>query len=213
MENIITLSNVSKAYKGKTVVDNVSYEFEKGRCCGIIGHNGCGKSVLMKLIAGFAYPDTGEIRINGRLLKKDMDFIPDAGVIINSPEFINSMSGYNNLKYLAEINKKASDQKILETLEWLGLKDAMKKRVSTYSVGMKQRLRLAQAIMDDPDTLILDEPMNGLDKDGVGEVREYLLALKQQGKTILLSSHSAEDIDVLCDTVVEMDKGKLEKIR
>lgn len=213
MENVITLSNVSKSYKGKTVIDNVSYEFEKSKCYGIIGHNGSGKSVLMKLIAGFAYPDKGEVRINGRLLKKDMDFIPDAGVIINSPEFINSMSGYNNLKYLAEINKKASDEKILETLEWLGLKDAMKKRVSTYSVGMKQRLRLAQAIMDDPDTLILDEPMNGLDKDGVGEIREYLLALKKQGKTILLASHSAEDIDVLCDTVCEMDKGKLEKVR
>lgn len=213
MENVIILSNVSKAYKGKTVIDNVSYEFEKGKCYGIIGRNGSGKSVLMKLIAGFAYPDKGEVRINGRLLKKDMDFIPDAGVIINSPEFINSMSGYNNLKYLAEINKKASDEKILETLEWLGLKDAMKKRVSTYSVGMKQRLRLAQAVMDDPETLILDEPMNGLDKDGVSEVREYLLTLKKQGKTILLSSHSAEDIDVLCDTVCEIDKSKLKKIR
>lgn len=213
MENIITLENVSKSYKDRTIVDNVSYSFEKGKCYGIIGRNGSGKSVLMKLIAGFAYPDSGKITIRGKTLKKDIDFVDDAGVIINSPEFINSMSGLNNLLYLADIRKKINKEKVIEVLRTLGLENAMNKRVATYSLGMKQRLRLAQAIMEEPDLLILDEPMNALDKDAVQEVRELLLSLKEDGKTLIVTSHNSEDIDVLCDTVCEMDKGTLEKIR
>lgn len=213
MENIITLENVSKSYKSGKILDDVSISFEKGKCYGIIGRNGCGKSVLLKLIAGFAYPDNGKITARGKTLKKDIDFIENAGVIINSPEFINSMSGLNNLLYLAEIKKKINKEKIIEVLKNLGLEGAMKKRVSTYSLGMKQRLRLAQAIMEDPDILILDEPMNALDNDGVSEIRNLLLSLKNEGKTILLTSHNTEDIDVLCDTVCEIDKGILNVVR
>lgn len=213
MENIITLENISKSYKSGTILDNVSFSFEKGKCYGIIGRNGSGKSVLLKLIAGFAYPDSGKITIRGKTLKKDIDFVDDAGVIINSPEFINSMSGLNNLLYLAEIRKKIGKEKVLETLKTIGLESAMKKRVSTYSLGMKQRLRFAQAIMEEPELLILDEPMNALDNDAVSEVRTLLLSLKNQGKTIILTSHSTEDIDVLCDTVCELDKGVLSMVR
>ena len=213
MENIITLENVCKSYRSGTVLDNVSVSFEKGKCYGIIGRNGSGKSVLLKLIAGFAYPDSGKITIRGKALKKDIDFADDAGVIINSPEFINSMSGLNNLLYLAEIRKKINREKVLETLKTVGLESAMKKRVSAYSLGMKQRLRIAQAIMEDPALLILDEPMNALDDDAVKEIRQLLISLKNEGKTIILTSHNPEDIEVLCDSVCEIGKGKLKNIR
>ncbi len=213
MENIITLENVSKKYKDRTILENLDFAFEKEKCYGIIGRNGSGKSVLLKLIAGFAYPDSGNITIRGKQLKKDIDFADDAGVIINSPEFINSMSGLNNLLYLADIRKKISKEKIIEVLRELGLENAMKKRVSTYSLGMKQRLRLAQAIMEEPSLLILDEPMNALDDDGVSEIRELLLSLKKEGKTIILTSHNSDDINILCDSVCSISKGKFEKIR
>ncbi len=213
MENIITLENVSKKYKDRTILENFDFAFEKGKCYGIIGRNGSGKSVLLKLIAGFAYPDSGNITIRGKQLKKDIDFVDNAGVIINSPEFINSMSGLNNLLYLADIRKKISKEKIIEVLRDLGLENAMKKRVSTYSLGMKQRLRLAQAIMEEPDLLILDEPMNALDDDGVSEIRDLLLSLKKEGKTIILTSHNSDDINILCDSVCSISKGKFEKIK
>lgn len=213
MENIITLENVSKKYKDRTILENLDFAFEKGKCYGIIGRNGSGKSVLLKLIAGFAYPNSGNITIRGKQLKKDIDFVDDASVIINSPEFINSMSGLNNLLYLADIRKKISKEKIIEVLRDLGLENAMKKRVSTYSLGMKQRLRLAQAIMEEPDLLILDEPMNALDDDGVSEIRELLLSLKKEGKTIILTSHNSDDINLLCDSVCSIGKGKFEKIK
>ncbi|MCH5203812.1 MAG: ATP-binding cassette domain-containing protein [Oscillospiraceae bacterium] len=213
MENIITLENVSKKYKDRTILENMNFSFEKGKCYGIVGRNGSGKSVLLKLIVGFAYPDSGNITIRGKQLKKDIDFVDDAGVIINSPEFINGMSGLNNLLYLADIRKKTNKERIIEVLRNLDLEGAMKKRVSTYSQGMKQRLRLAQAIMEEPELLILDEPMNALDDDAVREIREMLLSLKNEGKTIILTSHNSEDIDLLCDSVCEIGKGKLEKIR
>lgn len=213
MENIITLENVSKKYKDRTILENLDFAFEKGKCYGIIGRNGSGRSVLLKLIAGFAYTDSGNITIRGKQLKKDIDFVDNAGVIINSPEFINSMSGLNNLLYLADIRKKISKEKIIEVLRDLGLENAMKKRVSTYSLGMKQRLRLAQAIMEEPDLLILDEPMNALDDDGVSEIRELLLSLKKEGKTIILTSHNSDDINLLCDSVCSIGKGKFEKIK
>ena len=135
------------------------------------------------------------------------------GIIIETPGFIPYYSGYKNLKLLADLNKKINKEEIRETMRKVGLDPDLKRHVKKYSLGMRQRLRLAQAIMENPDILILDEPMNGLDKDGVGDMREYLLELKNQGKTIIIASHSAEDIEVLCDTVSEMDKGILTKIK
>lgn len=169
--------------------------------------------MLMKCICGFIKPTEGEITVAGKKIGVDCDFPESVGIIIETPEFIPYYSGFKNLKLLADIRHTITDEDICKSMELVGLDPKLKRSVKKYSLGMRQRLGLAQAVMENPDLLILDEPMNGLDKDGVGDMRKYLLALKEQGKTILIASHSAEDIEVLCDTVVEMDKGRMEKVR
>ena len=210
---MIKVENVSLKIKKDMILRNINVEFDDGKIHGIIGRNGSGKTMLMKCICGFIRPTEGEITVAGKRIGVDCDFPESVGVIIETPEFIPYYTGFKNLKLLADIRHKIGDEDIRKSIELVGLDPKLKKSVKKYSLGMRQRLGLAQAIMEDPDLLILDEPMNGLDKDGVGEIRKYLLDLKAQGKTILIASHSAEDIDVLCDTVVEMDKGKMEKVR
>lgn len=209
----IEIKNVSKKFKDKIVIDKVSLELPSGQIHGLIGRNGSGKTVLMKMIVGFLKPDSGIIKVFGDTIGKDTDFAKNIGVIIETPGFLPFESGFSNLKYLASIRGIISNEEIKAAISSVGLNPDDKKHVGKYSLGMRQRLGLAQAIMENPDILILDEPMNGLDKDGVNDMRQYLLNLKKQGKTILIASHSAEDIDVLCDTVYEMDKGKLQKVR
>ncbi len=210
---MIKVENVSLKIKKDMILRNINVEFERGKIHGIIGRNGSGKTMLMKCICGFIKPTEGEITVAGKRIGIDCDFPESIGVIIETPEFIPYYTGFKNLKLLADIRHKITDDDIRKSIELVGLDSKLKKSVKKYSLGMRQRLGLAQAIMEDPDLLILDEPMNGLDKDGVGEMRKYLLDLKAQGKTILIASHSAEDIDVLCDDVVEMDKGRMEKVR
>ena len=189
-------------------VDHVSYQCEQGKIHGIVGRNGSGKTLLMKCICGFIRPNEGHIYVRDKEIGKDIDFTPDTGIIIETPGFIPYYSGYRNLKVLAAINNRISRKDIENAMYQVGLDPTMKKRVATYSLGMRQRLGIAQAIMEDPSLIILDEPFNGLDKHGVEEMREYFLSLKKKGKTILLTSHNTEDIEYLCDTVVEMDHGK-----
>lgn len=210
---MIKAENVCLTLQKNEILKNVSIHFERGKIHGLIGRNGSGKTMLMKCICGFVKPTSGEITVDGKRIGKDCDFPTNAGIIIETPGFIPYYSGVKNLKLLAELRKKISTDDIRNTMKQVGLDPDLKRHVRKYSLGMRQRLGLAQAIMENPDLLILDEPMNGLDKDGVEDMRKYLLDLKAQGKTILIASHSAEDIDVLCDTVCEMDKGKLEKIR
>ena len=210
---MIKVENVSLKIKKDMILRNINVEFDDGKIHGIIGRNGSGKTMLMKCICGFIRPTEGEITVAGKRIGVDCDFPESVGVIIETPEFIPYYTGFKNLKLLADIRHKISDEDIRRSIELVGLDPKLKKSVKKYSLGMRQRLGLAQAIMEDPDLLILDEPMNGLDKDGVGEMRKYLLDLKAQGKTILIASHSAEDIDVLCDSVVEMDKGRMERVR
>ena len=211
--NAISVKNLTKKFKDAVVLDNVSIDFETGKVHGLIGRNGSGKTMLMKCICGIVPPTSGEIYVNDERIGKDTDIPKNVGVIIETPGFIPNYSAYNNLKFLAILNKKIGKAEIRNAISSVGLDPDDKKHVGKFSLGMRQRLGLAQAIMEDPDLLILDEPMNGLDKDGVKDMRQYLLDLKAKGKTILIASHSAEDIDVLCDTVCEMDKGKLEQIR
>ncbi len=210
---VIEIENVTKRFKDKFVINQVSLELESAQIHGLIGRNGSGKTVLMKMIIGFIKPDSGIIRVFGDIIGKDTDFAKNIGIIIETPGFLPFESGFSSLKYLASIRGKISDNEIKQAISSVGLNPNDKKHVGKYSLGMRQRLGLAQAIMENPDLLILDEPMNGLDKDGVKDMRQYLLDLKAQGKTILIASHSAEDIDVLCDTVHEMDKGKISKVR
>lgn len=205
----IEIKNVSKKFKDKIVIDKVSLELPSGQIHGLIGRNGSGKTVLMKMIVGFLKPDSGIIKVFGDTIGKDTDFAKNIGVIIETPGFLPFESGFSNLKYLASIRGIISNEEIKAAISSVGLNPDDKKHVGKYSLGMRQRLGLAQAIMENPDILILDEPMNGLDNDGVADMRKYLLELKKQGKTIIIASHSAEDIEILCDTVCEMDKGVL----
>lgn len=206
---MIEVKNISLKIKENVILEHVSLQCGQGEICGIVGRNGSGKTMLMKCICGFVRSTEGEILVKEKKIGKDMDFIPDAGIIIETPGFIPYYSGLKNLRLLASIQKKVSESEIREVMQMVGLNPDMKRVVKKYSLGMRQRLGLAQAVMENPDILILDEPFNGLDKEGVAEMRKYFLRLKEEGKTILLCSHSTEDIKVLCDKVYEMEHGKI----
>ena len=204
---MIKIENVTKSFRKKVVLQDVSAQFDRGKIHGIIGRNGSGKTVLLKCICGFLATDQGSISVDGR---KVMHSCPqDIGIILETPGFIQNKSGYQNLKMLASIRGKIGREEIRAVLGKVGLDPDEKKAVRKYSLGMRQRLAIAQAIMESPKLLLLDEPMNGLDKNGVEEIRKILLGLKEEGITILLASHYAEDVDILCDTVCEMDQGRL----
>ena len=194
---MIVLENVSKTFKDKTVLQPLDLTVERGTITGFIGRNGSGKTVLFKLICGLLLPSTGTVTVDGVRLGKDADFAPDTGVLIETPGFIGYESGLRNLRDLAAIRKKINVDQVKDAIRAVGLDPEDKKRVGKYSLGMRQRLGIAQAIMEDPSLLILDEPMNGLDKDGVADMRVLFRALRNEGKTILLASHCAEDIDLL----------------
>lgn len=209
METCIEVQNVVKRFRDQVVLKNVSISFEKGQIHGIVGRNGSGKTVLFKCICGLMHPEEGVIRVNGKRVGRDVDMPEDIGAIIEAPGFLPNYSGYKNLRFLANIRRKIGKEEILNVLKTVGLDPESRKHVGKYSLGMRQRLGIAQAIMEDPKILILDEPMNGLDNAGVQDIRALLLELKAQGKTILLASHNHEDIAALCDTVHEMDGGVL----
>ncbi|MBR4509288.1 MAG: ATP-binding cassette domain-containing protein [Ruminococcus sp.] len=209
---IIEIKELDLSIKKTEILKKVSVSFEQGKIHGLIGRNGSGKTMLMKCICGFIRPTSGTICVNGREVGKDCDFPENIGIIIETPGFIPYYSGFKNLKLIADLNKKADTEQIKRAMSQVGLDPTLKRHVVKYSLGMRQRLGLAQAIMENPDILILDEPMNGLDKEGVEDMRKYLLDFKTLGKTILIASHSSEDIEVLCDTVHEMDKGVMTAI-
>lgn len=206
---MIEVKNVTKKFKETVALNNVSVSFEKNKIHGLIGRNGSGKTVLLKCICGFLPVNEGEIIVDGKRIGKDVAIAKDVGILIEAPGFLPNYSGLRNLKFLADINGKIKKDTIKEVIASVGLDPNSKKWVGKYSLGMRQRLGIAQAIMEDPSILILDEPTNGLDKNGVQDLRKLLLRLKAQGKTILLASHSSEDIRLLCDTVCEMDHGVL----
>lgn len=210
METCIEVQNAVKRFRDQVVLKNVSISFEKGKIHGIVGRNGSGKTVLFKCICGLMHPEEGVILVNGKRVGRDMDMPEGIGAIIEAPGFLPNYSGYKNLRFLANIRRKIGKEEILNVLKTVGLDPESRKHVGKYSLGMRQRLGIAQAIMEDPEILILDEPMNGLDNAGVQDIRALLLELKAQGKTILLASHNHEDIAALCDTVHEMDGGVLE---
>ncbi|MEW9095587.1 MAG: ATP-binding cassette domain-containing protein [Clostridiaceae bacterium] len=211
-KEIISVRNVYKSFKEGDILKNVSVEFEKGKIHGLIGRNGSGKTMLLKCICGFVPVTSGEIFVNGKSIGKDKDVPDDVGIIIESPGFLPNYSGYNNLKFLDMINKRIGKEEIEESIRKVGLNPHSKKWVSKYSLGMRQRLGIAQAIMESPSILILDEPMNGLDSSGVNDIRRLLQELRDEGKTILLASHMKEDIEMLCDSVCKMEAGRLTSI-
>ena len=212
-ENIITVTNVSKNFQDETVLKDVTVSFEQGKIHGIIGRNGSGKTMLFKCICGFVLPSDGEIVVKGKRIGKDTDIPDSMGIIIEVPGFLPGYSGFDNLRLLASVNKKIKKEKIFAAMHKVGLDPHSRKHVRKYSLGMRQRLGIAQAIMEEPDILIFDEPMNGLDHAGVKEIRDIFQELKGEGKTIILTSHNSEDIKELCDTIFEMDAGKLQQIK
>lgn len=208
----IEINDVCLTLSKQEILKHVTVSFDEGKIHGIIGKNGSGKSMLFKCICGFVKPQKGTISVNGKKVGKDVDFPPDTGIIIEAPGFMPYYSAYGNLKILADLNKKIGKAEICEAIQAVGLDPYSKKHVKKYSLGMKQRLGIAQAIMEKPSLLILDEPMNGLDKHAIKEMRELILKLKGEGKTILLTSHNFEDIRLLCDDICEMDLGVLTEI-
>lgn len=209
MECIIEVSDVNLSIRKEKILSNINIAFEKGKIYGLVGRNGSGKTMLLKCICGFVKPTSGTILYENKYIGKDIDFIDDAGIIIETPGFVPYYSGYKNLKILSNLGKKVSDKKIKDTLKLVELDYCMNKMVRKYSLGMRQRLGLAQAIMEEPKVLILDEPMNGLDNEGVEKIRKILLELKREGKTILLVSHNREDVEVLCDNIYVMEHGEI----
>lgn len=205
---MITLEHVSKAYKDKVIFRDLTLEIPTGASAALIGYNGSGKSVLLKLIAGFSKPDKGIITVDGMVIGKDVDFIQNAGVFINAPQFMNSATGYENLMMLAEINKKINKETVLNILERVHLQEAKDKKVRTYSQGMIQRLRIAQAVMEFPDILIMDEPLNALDKDGI-EIAHSIFQeyIDDPKKTLLFASHNTDEVKMFASSVFRIESG------
>lgn len=209
MTDVIVIDKLTKSFKGKTVLEDVNMQLQEGRIYGIVGDNGSGKTVLLKLICGFMKPDSGTVTVNGKVIGKDADFPENTGIIIEAPGFLPNYSGMKNLEYLASIRGKIGKEQIEAAMKTVGLDPSSKLRVGKYSLGMKQRLGIAQAIMEDQQLLILDEPMNALDKDAVEEMRKLFLRFKASGKTMLIVSHNEGDISTLCDEVYEFDGAKI----
>lgn len=206
-EVMIQVEHAVKEFKETTALRDVSVQFEKGKIYGLVGRNGSGKTVLLKSICGFLPLTSGTIKVEGKVIGKDIEVPENIGIIIEEPGFLPQYSAKKNLKLLALLRNQISDEEIEGTLEKVGLDPKSKKKVGKFSMGMRQRLGIAQAIMENPRILILDEPTNGLDEVGVKEIRKLLLDLKNEERTIIIASHNAEDISTLCDKVYEMDGG------
>lgn len=211
-DDYIELTGVRKCFGSEEVLKRLDFSVERGSVYGIVGNNGSGKTVLMKCICGFLPVTEGLVKVGGKYIGREIDFPQSLGVIIETPGFLVNMSGRRNLEILADLRGKLGREQITEALLRVGLDPGLKRAVGKYSLGMRQRLGIAQAIMENPELLILDEPFNGLDKHGVDEIRELLLYEKRRGKTILLASHNSEDIRILCDRVFEMDAGVMREV-
>lgn len=210
---MIQLDSVSKHYRQENVLSEITLHFTGRVIYGLVGPNGCGKTTLMRCICGFTRPSSGTVTVLGKRIGKNCDFAPSTGIIIETPGFLPHENARRNLTMLADISGKASRERVDEVLRLVGLEPEEKKPVGKYSLGMRQRLAIAQAILEDPQILILDEPFNGLDQDGITNIHALLQTLKEQGKCILLASHSATDIAQACDVVYAFHQGRLENAK
>lgn len=206
---VIRLENVSKNFKGKTIFNNLNFQVEKGETIGIIGGNGVGKSVLFKLICGLEKPTQGKILVNNKELGEKEDFPKDVGILINEPHFIPIYNGLKNLLLLAEINEEVDEATVKDYMKKVKLDPANKTLVKNYSLGMKKKLAICQAIMEEQKIILLDEPFNGLDFSSVKEVKEIIASLKEKNRTILMTSHHQSDLDTLCDKLYIIDRENI----
>lgn len=208
-DNKIIIRNLTKKIKGVTVLDDISLELNGGKVYGVSGKNGCGKTMLMRSICGLIKPTKGEVEINGKVLFKDISFPESVGALIENPAFLGEYTGFKNLRILADIKGGTSDEQIRESISKLGLDPDDKRKYRKYSLGMKQKLGVACAIMESPDVIILDEPINAIDEKGVKLVEDVLDELKQQGKIILVACHDKEELELLADEIFYMEEGRI----
>ncbi|MCI8307302.1 MAG: ABC transporter ATP-binding protein [Lachnospiraceae bacterium] len=206
---MIVIDNVSKTLKGNKVLDNIDYVFVEGKIYGLFGRNGCGKTMFLRMVAGLIIPDEGTVTIDGKVLQKDISFPESTGIVIEHMEMLPEYSAYDNLKILAKINKIASDEDIIKVIQDVGLDPYSKKKVRKYSLGMKQRLNIAQAIFENQKIILLDEPTNAIDEDGIQLIYEKLKELRADGATIIMATHNKEDIEELCDAIIRIDGGRI----
>ena len=207
--SVIEIENLNKMFKQNVVFQNLSFKCDSNKIIGIVGENGAGKSVLFKLIAGFIKPNSGKIIIDGVDLNKNNVFPPSLGVLIEEPSFLPDITGYENLKLLASIKNKITDDQILKTLDRVNLTKDKDKKVKHYSLGMKKKLGIAQAIMESQQLILLDEPMNALDEESVKSMRSLFKLIADDGATILIASHNSEDIIQLCQKVYKIENNQL----
>ena len=203
----IEIKNVTKIINGNTVLSNIELSMEKGKIYGLKGKNGSGKTMLMRIISGLITPTEGKVIIDGKVLGKDMSFPESIGILIENPAFLQAYSGFENLKMIAAIKNYIDDEEICKVIRRVGLNPDDKKKYKKYSLGMKQKLGIACAIMEKPDIIVLDEPVNAVDEEGVKVIREILNELKKEGKVIILACHDKEELFFLSDEIIEIDAG------
>lgn len=205
----IKVENYTKIIKGATVLETINLEFNAGTIYGLIGKNGSGKTMLLRAISGLIRPTEGKIIVGDQELHKDISFPKDMGIIIENPEFIENITGLENLRLLARIKNKISEDEIRKWMEKFLLDPKSKKTLKEYSLGMKQKIGIIQALMENPNLLLLDEPFNALDMTSAELLRKLFKKYKSEGKIIIITSHHSEDIDTLCDIVITMADGKI----
>ncbi|QTL52609.1 ATP-binding cassette domain-containing protein [Priestia aryabhattai] len=205
----IIASNLSKKIKKQYVLKNINYTFHTGMIYGLYGRNGSGKTMLLRALAGLIYPSEGSILIDNQKLHEDISFPPSIGVIIENTSLLPQYDAFTNLKILANIKNIASDEDIKEAIERVGLDPSSKLKVKKFSLGMKQRLSIAQAIFEKPDVILLDEPTNAIDEEGINSIRNLLLQEKERGATIVIASHNKEDLNILADKKITMNSGEI----
>ena len=205
----IEFKNVTKKFKDIIILNNINLTFESGNIYGLFGRNGSGKSVFLKLLCGFYTPSEGEILYNGENLNKKLEFPPNTRALIEKPNFFPDLTGFENLKFLAEIQNKITDKEINDILEFLGLEKDKNKKYSKYSLGMKQKLGIAQVLMENPDVIVLDEPFNGVENVTVLKIIDYLKEEAKKGKLIFISTHIMEDLEKLTDNIYYFDNGAI----
>ena len=204
---MVEIKNYCKSIKSRPILNNVSYNFEYGKIYGLYGHNGSGKTMLLRAIAGLLVPDSGSVVIDGKVLHKDMSFPPSIGIVIENMNLLPQYNAFDNLKILGKIKKTATDEDIKTALERVGLKSDLK--VKKFSLGMKQRLNIAQAVFEKQKIILLDEPTNALDNDGVQMIYKLLKEEKERGALVVITTHHKEDLEEICDVVLEMTEGEL----
>jgi ABC-2 type transport system ATP-binding protein len=206
--NTLEINNYTKIIKGAVILDNIDLKFQSGKIYGFVGYNGSGKTMLFRALCGLIKPTNGCVKYNSQILGKDISVIPKLGVVIENIGLYPEFTGLKNLQLLAGINKTISDEEIKASIRKVGLDPEDKRTVRKYSLGMRQRIVLAQAIMESPDVLILDEPTNALDEDGVNDIHRIIKEEKDRGCIVLIASHNRSDINGICDEIYIMDKGK-----